>query len=217
MDFLFSLSQIMSILIGDIRMTTSLFSVITYVLISTFTPGPSNISSSSLAVLHGYKKTLNYEEGLAVGVFSLMVLSGLLSTALLGIFPALEPIMRYVGAAYILYLAFGVLKASYSFAETDVKPLGFVHGLMLNLLNPKLIVYAFTLFSAFLAPITGNIALVVLAAALLAFISFCSTSLWALFGTAIKTYLRNPRLRAIGNVVLALLLVYTALTLVGIL
>jgi cysteine/O-acetylserine efflux protein len=198
-------------------MTTSLFSVIVYVLISTFTPGPSNISSSSQAVLHGYEKTLNYQEGLAVGVFSLMVLSGLLSTAVLAIFPALEPSMRYVGAVYILYLAYGVLKASYAFTETDVKPLRFVHGLMLNALNPKLIVYAFTLFAAFLTPITKNVALVALVAVLLALTSFCATSLWALFGTAIKTYLRNPRSRAIVNTVLALLLAYAALSLAGIL
>jgi cysteine/O-acetylserine efflux protein len=30
------------------------------VLIASFTPGPSNISSASMGVLHGYKKTLNY-------------------------------------------------------------------------------------------------------------------------------------------------------------
>src|SRR5215475_12832195 len=95
----------------------NLFSVISYVLISTFTPGPSNISSASMAILHGYKNTLKYQAGLAVGVFSLMFLSGLFSTALLKIFPALEPILRYVGAAYILYLAFGILKASYTFAN----------------------------------------------------------------------------------------------------
>jgi cysteine/O-acetylserine efflux protein len=204
-------------LIGDILMTTSLFSVIVYVLISTFTPGPSNISSSSQAVLHGYRKTLNYQEGLALGVFSLMVLSSMLSTALLDIFPALEPIMRYVGAVYILYLAYGVLKASYTFTETDVKPLRFVHGMMLNVLNPKLMVYAFTLFSAFLTSITKNLVLVVLVAVLLALTSFCATSLWALFGTTVKTYLRNPRLRAIVNTVLALLLAYAALSLAGIL
>ena len=198
-------------------MTASIFPAITYILISTFTPGPSNISSSSQAVLHGYKKTLNFQAGLAAGVLSLMVLSGVLSTALLRIFPALEPIMRYVGAAYILYLAYGVLKASYAFTDTDVRPLGFVHGLMLNVLNPKLIVYAFTLFSAFLAPVTKNAALVVLVAVLLALTSFCSTSLWALFGTAIKTYLRDSRLRAIVNIVLALLLIYSALSLAGVL
>jgi cysteine/O-acetylserine efflux protein len=44
------------------------------VLISTFTPGPSNISSASLAVLHGYKNTLIYQVGLALGVFFFMLL-----------------------------------------------------------------------------------------------------------------------------------------------
>jgi len=169
-----------------------------------------------MAVLHGYKNTLRYQMGLAAVVFFLMFLSGWLSTTLLKFFPALEPIMRYVGAGYILYLAFGLLKASYTFTDVDAKPLGFVHGLMLQILNPKLIVYAFTLFSAFLAPMTKNMALLVLVSVLLAGTSFCATSVWALFGMAIKTYLHNPRLKAIINIILALLLVYTALTLTGV-
>jgi len=196
-------------------MTTSLFSIISYVLISTFTPGPSNISSASLAVLHGYKKTLNYQAGLALGVFLLMLVSGWFSKALLNIFPALEPIMRYVGAAYILYLAFGILKASYSFAEENTKPLGFTSGFALQILNPKLIIYAFTLFSAFLASITTNFILLALIAAILAATSFCATSVWALFGTAIQAYLHQPRMRMIVNIILSLSLVYTAITLTG--
>ncbi|HLO17094.1 MAG TPA: LysE family transporter [Anaerolineales bacterium] len=196
-------------------MITNLIPAISYVLISTFTPGPSNISSASLAVLHGYRNTLKYQLGLAAGVFLLMLLSGWLSTTILKFFPAFEPIMRYVGAAYILYLAFGILKASYTFTETGGEPLGFVHGFILQVLNPKLTVYAFTLFSAFLAPITGNLAFLILAVVLLAAISFCATSTWALFGTAIKTRLRNPRWNRIINIALALLLVYTAIALSG--
>jgi cysteine/O-acetylserine efflux protein len=130
-------------------MSIDLLPFLSYVLISTFTPGPSNISSASTAVLHGYKKTLNYQWGLAAGVFLVMFLSGWISAALLGIFPALEPVLRYAGAGYILYLAYGILKASYTFTDQNVKPLGFVHGIMLQVLNPKLIVYAFTLFAVF--------------------------------------------------------------------
>jgi cysteine/O-acetylserine efflux protein len=197
-------------------MITSLFPLISYILISTFTPGPSNISSASMAILHGYKNTLRYQVGLAFGVFLLMALSGWISTTLLNIFPALEPILRFIGAGYILYLAFGILKASYTFTENDVKPLGFTHGLMLQILNPKLVVYAFTLFSAFLVSITKNIALVIFVAALLAAVSFFATSAWALFGTAIKTYLHHPRLKTAVNIILSLLLIYTAVTLTGI-
>jgi cysteine/O-acetylserine efflux protein len=195
-------------------MNTNLFSTVAFVLISSFTPGPSNISSASMAVLHGYKNTLRYQLGLAVGVFALMFLTGLLSTTLLKIFPALEAILRYAGAGYILYLALGILRASYAFTERDVKPLRFVHGIMLQILNPKLIVYAFTLFSAFLAPINGDLFHLIMTGALLAAISFCATTAWALFGTAIRNYLHIPRLKAAVNISLSLLLVYAALTLV---
>jgi cysteine/O-acetylserine efflux protein len=195
--------------------TVNLFSLISFILISTFTPGPSNISTASTAVLHGYRNSLKYQAGLAAGVFILMLLSGLLSTTLLSIFPAFEPIMRYIGAGYILYLAFAILKASYTFSEQDGKPLGVMHGFMLQILNPKLFVYAFTLFSAFLATMTGNVIFLTLIAMLLAAVSFCATSLWALFGTAIKTHLRNPHWNKIINISLALLLVYSAISITG--
>jgi cysteine/O-acetylserine efflux protein len=189
--------------------------LLAFVLISTFTPGPSNISSASLGVLHGYKHTLNYQVGLAVGVFFMMILGGLVATTLLSSFPALEPALRYIGAGYILYLAFKILKASYMFAE-DATSFGFLHGVILQVLNPKLVVYAFTLFTAFLAPITGNIALLVVAAALLSATAFSATSVWTLFGAAIKTALRQPRVKVLINGLLALFLVYSAVNLVGV-
>jgi cysteine/O-acetylserine efflux protein len=196
-------------------MAENIIPLLSYVLISTFTPGPNNISSASMGVLHGYKNTLMYQVGMAAGVFCVMLLSGLLSTSLLTFLPNFETILRLVGAGYILYLAFGMLKASYGFNENEVKPIGFAQGLMLQLLNPKLIVYGLTLFTAFLAPITTNIVLLLLAATLLTATAFCATSSWALFGTTIKTYLHQPQVKALVNLILALFLVYTAIELAG--
>ena len=159
--------------------------VISYILISTFTPGPSNVTSASMGVLHGYRNTLRLQFGLATGVLIVMFVSGSISTALLSIFPVLEPVLRFAGAAYILYLAYGILKASYVFSENNVKPLGFLQGLALQILNPKLIVYAFTLFSGFLTGMTNNVPLLIMVAIILAAISFAATSVWALFGTGI--------------------------------
>jgi len=56
---------------------------------------------------------------------------------------------------------------------------------------------------------------VLIAAFLLAAISFSATSVWAVFGTAIKNYLHNPRLKTIVNILLALSLGYTAIALMG--
>jgi len=195
----------------------NVFSTISFILISTFTPGPSNISSASVAILRGYKNTLKYQFGLALGVFTLMFLSGLFSAAFLKIFPNLEPILRYVGATYILYLAFGILKASYNFTDSEIKSFEFTHGFMLNVLNPKLYVYTFTLFSTFLASINQSIPLLIVLAVALAAVSFCATSVWALFGTGIKNYFHNPRLQMTLNIALALLLVYAAISLLEIL
>lgn len=170
-----------------------------------------------MAVLHGYKNTLRYQAGLAAGVFLLMFLSGWVSTTILRVFPTFEPILRYTGAFYILYLAFRILKASYTFAEKDSKPLGFLHGFLLQILNPKLVVYAFTLFSAFLVTMTENIIVLLVVVTFLALVAFCATSTWAIFGTAIKTHLQHPRWRRVVNILLSLSLVYTAISLSGLL
>ena len=190
--------------------------LLSYVLISTFTPGPSNLTSTSLALLHGYRQTLPYQMGLALGVVLLMALSGLVSAALFQIFPMLQQLLHYVGAAYMLYLAYTIAQASYVFTVQRVKPLGFTHGLLLQLLNPKLWIYAFTLFSTFLVPLTTSVVMVSLAALVLAAISFVATSLWALFGNTLKAYLHMPAVQIGLNLVLASSLVYVALALLGV-
>src|SRR5258708_27139415 len=96
-------------ILGAAIMLPNLFPLLAFILISTFTPGPSNIASASMGVLHGYKNSLNYQVGLAAGVFLVMLLSGWISTTLLRIAPALDPALRYIAAGYMLYLAFGIL------------------------------------------------------------------------------------------------------------
>ena len=198
-------------------MQTELLPLITFVLITTFTPGPNNISSAAMGVLHGYQKTLRYLLGICTGFFGMMLLSAGVSASLLNTFPMLESILRYVGAAYILYLAYATRKTSYTFDSEETKPLGYTNGLLLQILNPKLIVYGLTLFSTFLAPITHQPLNLLIAATLLSIVSFCAISTWALFGAAIKRYLHQARVRLGVNVVLSLFLIYTALELTGVL
>lgn len=167
-----------------------------------------------MGILYGYKKTFRYILGLVVGNFLIMAMIGLISHILLRSFPILEPVMRYVGAAYIVFLAFRITQSNYTFSEKETQPLGAVHGFMLQMLNPKLFVYALTVFSVYLAPLTDNGGKVLLAALLLALNSFGSMSVWALFGAAIREHLRSERIKLIVNIVLAFFLLYAALRLV---
>lgn len=190
---------------------------LTLVFVTTYSPGPNNISSASMGVLHGYRRTLPYILGISTGFFLIMLICGLISTLLLNAFSSFETILRIVGAVYIFWLAFHTLKTSYTFEENQGSILKYWNGLLLQLLNPKVIIYGLTIFSTFLAPATKKPLLLILFALFLASNSFGSTSLWALFGSAIRKYLHQHRVQKVVNITLSLLLVYTAIELSGIL
>lgn len=187
-------------------------SLIPYVLITTFTPGPNNLSCASLSITFGIKKTINYITGIVTGFFLLLLLCGFFSNLLLNIIPAIESIMRWVGAFYILYLAYGVLKVSFSLREnTDQYIWGFYKGILLQFVNPKGIIYGLTLYTVFLVPLIGNYLYIILFSLLLALIALCSLLTWSTFGTIINHYSNNPKLKFLVNSILSLLLIYTAL------
>ena len=198
-------------------MNPELLPLISFVLITTYTPGPNNISAASMGVLYGYKRTLPYMLGMVSGFFVMLTLSGLVSSFLLEQIPAFETILRIAGALYILWLAWHTLKASYTFNEEEQKPLGFIQGFLLQVLNVKVIVYGLTLYGTFLANKIPSFFHLVLSAALFASVGFTSVTLWTLFGAGIRKYLNRPKVRQAVNIVLALLLVYTAVDLSGVL
>ncbi len=195
----------------------NLSACLAFVFVTTFTPGPNNISSSSMGILYGYRRSIPYLLGIASGFFGIMMLCGVVSRTLYDIFPTLESAMRVAGAAYILWLAYKTLKSSYQYAADASAVLGFADGLLLQALNPKVWVYGLTLYATFLASITGNVLLLIISACLLAGLSFSSISTWAVSGVVIKRALREPRYQKGVNIGLALLLVYTAVELSGLL
>lgn len=195
--------------------TINLGAFLTFVFITTFTPGPNNITSSSMGVLYGYRKSLKYMSGIVTGFFGIMFLAGIISQTLYAIFPSLEAVMRIVGAIYIIWLAYKTLKSSYNFAEDSSPVLGFSNGVLLQALNPKAWIYGLTLYTTFLASITNNVVFLLISAIFLAGVAFCATSTWALSGAAIKHYLKNPKIQKAINIILAILLVYTAVDLSG--
>ena len=197
-------------------MSSEFLTAMGFILVSTFTPGPNNISSAAMGALHGFRRTRNYLLGITGGFFIVMFICALASATVLHVFPGLETILRYGGAAYMLYLAYGILKASYTFESESVKPLGFANGFLLQIFNPKLIIYGLTLFSTFFAPIAEQPLQLAITVILLTLIGLCSTTLWASSGTLIGRYLHHPRVRLGLNMCLSLFLVFTALELVGV-
>ena len=190
--------------------------LVSFVIVTTFTPGPNNISSASMGVLYGYRDTIKYLTGICVGFFFIMLLCAYVSSTLLKFIPSAEPVLRIIGAAYILWLAIGTARASYAFNHTGQPPMGFKKGFFLQTLNPKVAVYGLTLYSTFLSSAADNLFILTLFALLFALTAFCATSTWTLCGAAIRAHLHQPRVRVFVNAVLVLLLIYTAFDLSGV-
>ena len=135
-------------------MNIEMVPLISFVMVTTFTPGPNNISSASMAVMYGYKKTLNYLIGISSGFFVVMIACACLSSVLLNFLPSAERYLRWIGACYILWLAIGILRSNHSTSESDKPEMAFAKGFILQLFNPKVAVYGLTLYSTFLASIS---------------------------------------------------------------
>ncbi|MDO9546142.1 MAG: LysE family translocator [Pelolinea sp.] len=189
--------------------------MISYCLITIFTPGPNNISSMSMGILYGYKRTLRYITGIALGFFLIMLTGAFVAAVLLALLPAFESYLRIAGALYIAWLALETLRKSHAIEIEQQAPHGFWHGLFLQILNPKVVIFSLTVYAAFLTPLQGYFHWQLAAALILAALAFVSCSFWALSGSGIRHYLNHPRVHRAVNLLLALLLLYTALELSG--
>jgi cysteine/O-acetylserine efflux protein len=197
-----------------------LASLLLFTFITIYTPGPANIACTSLGVRFGIKRTTKFVYGSGIGFTFTSLLGGLLSNLLLTIVPSIELVMRLVGSAYILYLAYKMLKIDYSFTQdnqqTSTQEFGFKYGFVIQLLNIKSIIFIITLYTTFLNPLIGKPVLIFFSAVVLGLIGLGANFLWASLGAAISSFLNQERIKGIVNVLLALLLVYTALKLSGI-
>ncbi len=197
-------------------MNIDMIPLISFVIVTTFTPGPNNISSAAMGVAYGYRRTLPYLFGIASGFFLVMLAAAYLSSALLGIMPFAEQYLRWIGSGYILYLAISTLRVDYGFSGNSEDAKAFTKGFVLQLFNPKVAVYGLTLYSTFLAGISGHIAWLSFFAAIFAITALAATSTWAISGAAIRNSLKKESFRKAVNIVLTMLLIYTAVTLSGI-
>ena len=191
---------------------------LSYVFVTTFTPGPNNVSSASMGITYGYRKALRYIFGITCGFTVIMFLCGLLTESVIRFLPRLESVLRIVGALYMVYLAYIILKAStHDNREDDKIAATFTRGLLLQVVNVKVIIYGITVFSGFLVGLITSFSQLLFASVFLSGLAFLSTSVWALFGNALKRYFANRTFTLIFNGIMALLLLYSAAVIGGIL
>jgi cysteine/O-acetylserine efflux protein len=188
-----------------------LLSFLLYVFVTTFTPGPNNIMAMLISNQYGLKRTIKFCFGVGVGFFVIMILCSYFNLLLKSFIPKIEHIMAIIGSFYMLYLAYKIIKSKPNDKDNNEdKNTTFFAGMVLQFVNVKVILYGITAISTFVMPFYSSNFSLIMISLFLAFAGFMSTVCWGGFGSIFQKFLSTYRSQF--NVIMALLLVYSAVT-----
>jgi threonine/homoserine/homoserine lactone efflux protein len=172
----------------DVFLALVLFCVVAGV-----TPGPNNMMLMASGVNHGVRRTLPHLAGVVVGFALMVALVGFGLDGLFRVAPWLLPLMRWAGAAYLVWLAWRIANSgAVKPGETGGRPLGLLGAAAFQWINPKgwvMAVSALTTYavSASYATTVGVVALTCL------IVSIPCSGIWVLFGAAMRRALAEER------------------------
>lgn len=162
-------------------------SYLPYALITTFTPGPNNLMSLYSVSSVGWKKGGRVILGIFAGFSAVMIMVIVFCNELASYAPEVVKHLKYVGAAYILWLAFHIAMSKPS--ESSEKSLSFRSGLILSLSNVKVILYLITIFTAYVIPSDASFAEMFAHGAIIIAISAVSWCTWGTAGSIMQRFL----------------------------
>lgn len=185
---------------------------IAYALATTILPGPNNVLLLSAAGRNGLRKCLPLLIGIWSGLVTVMLLCGSFLSVLDRFVPQITPVFKYVGAAYILWLAWKTFRRPPVGEERTDTSLSFREGFLLQFLNIKVLMLGLAAYPGYF--LSGNVhawpvfLLVPLFAVSMTVCCGTGNLIWALAGSLLKPiYNRSYRLI---NLCMALLLVWCA-------
>jgi threonine/homoserine/homoserine lactone efflux protein len=196
--------------------TELLWAFIVFAVVTLFTPGPNNAMLMASGLNFGFRRGLPHLMGVALG-FAVMVLAvGLGLGTVFEAYPAAYTVLKYTGAAYLLYLAWLIATAGPIEAggEARGRPISFLQAATFQWFNPKGWMMAVGAVSTYagVAAFPLNMALM---AALFGALGVLSSATWLGFGTGLERLLTSPRAVRAVNVAMALLLVASLWPILG--
>ncbi|MGO4328907.1 LysE family translocator [Cupriavidus sp. 2TAF22] len=176
-----------------------------FALVSSITPGPNNTMVLASGVNFGFARTVPHILGISAGFALMVAVVGLGLGSLFAALPWTWTVLRVVAALYLAWLAWK-LATSGGLQERQVaRPMGFLQAAAFQWVNPKAWVMAVGACSTYV--LDGNVWLnVLLLAGMFAVINLPSVAMWAVFGSAMRRWLAQPRVLRLFNVAMALLL-----------
>uniref|UniRef100_UPI003B51C9DD LysE family translocator n=1 Tax=Roseovarius indicus TaxID=540747 RepID=UPI003B51C9DD len=195
---------------------SALMAYVVIVLGFVFIPGPATLLTVARATTSGTKVGIATGAGITVGDFLHTVMAAIGISAIVAASATLFTVVKYLGAAYLLYLGLKAITAKLP-ADTgqDCVPIGarqaFKQAVIAEVLNPKTAVFFLAFLPQFVAPERGAVALQLsILGIIFALVGFVSTIVYSVGAGGLGKFLRrNPSVlrwqsKAVGGIYCAL-------------
>ena len=174
-----------------------------YCVINALTPGPGNILALNIVTNYGYKKGKTLFFGIFAGYYVVQILCAIFVYGVNSLLPNVMEVMKYIGAAYILWLAIHIA-FSKSSTENAEQSASFLKGFMLQFVNVKIYMFGVTALTGYVVGYMSSFSALLFFELVIATIGTIATCTWIGLGVLIqKFYLRHFR---VINIILALTL-----------
>ena len=191
------------------------FPLLLFAVVGSLTPGPNNVMLAASGVNYGFRRTVPHMIGICLG-FPVMFLA--VGMGLSGIFeqaPALHTALKFMGSAYLLWLAWRVANAE-PVAATTVndgknRPISLLQAAAFQWVNPKawiLVLGAVTTYTDISRAVLPQVLAITFT---FAAVSIFSVMVWTVLGVGIAQALKQPRRRRMFNVSMAAALAVSVL------
>ena len=192
----------------------NLLSFLTYCFLVNISPGPANAVIVSAVNKEGLRAGIRYATGVSVSFSLLMILSALFNGQLNQALPNVLPIMRLLGASYMLYMAYMII-VDHKSTETSGFSYSFRSGALMTFINPKILAYSLTVLPAFVLPYHPRGIMLWVYVIIITAMGTATLFLWVMFGEIMQQgFSKHSRFI---SMLLGCFMVYSALLVSGVL
>lgn len=186
----------------------NIISFLIYCIIVTFTPGPTNIIILTGVYNFGVKKTIRFVYGAVAAIGLLLTLAAIFNSILIRVIPEFLMVLKVIGCIYMLYLAYQIYNAGKTDSHRQPATT-FKSGFLMQLVNPKVLVFTMTVIPNFVMPYNASIVSLIASVVAVSAVAFSAMITWVLFGRLFQGFL--IRYQKPVNLLMSIFLIYTAI------
>ena len=183
-----------------------LVSVAVFSFVTSVTPGPNNTFLLSSGANFGLRRSVPYLNGIMVGLAGMMIALGAGLGVIFTTLPLVYQVLKWFGFAYIVWLAFLIIKSTTKTETAEAQYIGFLKATTFQFVNPKAWIVVGSFMAAYVPVGSGLGATAFICLVFLVF-TYPGALLWAVAGQMLKSWLSEPSRRRVFNIISAILLV----------